>query len=68
MDKKNKDELVKAVFYMDMVEGTNIKEELGRLFEIMVEMDSFDFNFDNWLKEYKEVVNFESWLKENNLE
>lgn len=66
MDNKSKDELIKAVFYMDMVEGTNIKEELQRLLEIMVEMESF--NFDEWVEEYKSTVNFQSWLKENNLE
>lgn len=68
MDNKNKDELIKAVFYMDMVEGTNIKEELDRLFEIMVQMDSHDFDFDTWLKDNEPVVNFEKWLKENNLD
>lgn len=67
MDEKNKEELIKAVFYMDMVEGTNIKEELERLFQIMVEMDDPEFNFDNWLEENKSVANFEAWLKENNL-
>lgn len=59
-------ELLKSVFYMDMVEGTHISDELQRLFEVMNELSTMDFK--KWVADYKDVAKLEEWLKENDLE